>query len=65
MRYEQKAELQDSNKAKIYAAKKKQNKKCFVCENKTNEYFTCVQTNRILCEDCVEVTSSDDWGISE
>jgi len=42
--------------------KKKKNKKCFVCENKTNEYFTCVQTNRILCEDCVEVTSSDDWG---
>ena len=42
-----------------------QNKKCFVCENKTNEYFTCSKTNRTLCEDCVEVTSSDDWGKDE
>ena len=62
---ELKAHLQDSNKARIYEAKKKQNKKCFVCENKTNEYFTCNKTNRILCESCVEVTSSDDWGKDE
>ena len=77
---ELKAHLQDRNKARIYAEKKnkhnvliakmyeekkKQNKKCFVCENKTNEYFTCSKTNRTLCEDCVEVTSSDDWGKDE
>ena len=59
---ELKAHLQDSNKARMYEEKKKQNKKCFVCKNKTKEYFTCSKTNRTLCEDCVEVTSSDDWG---
>ena len=28
-------------------------KPCFICENKTN---------RVLCESCVEITTSDEWG---
>ena len=37
-------------------------KQCFICENKTKEYFTCNKTNRVLCESCVEITTSDEWG---
>ncbi len=37
-------------------------KQCFICENKTKEYFTCNKTNKVLCESCVEITTSDDWG---
>jgi|TARA_B100000902_G_scaffold328016_2_gene323860 hypothetical protein len=37
-------------------------KPCFICENKTKEYFTCNKTNRVLCESCVEITTSDEWG---
>jgi hypothetical protein len=46
--------------------------KCFVCKNKTKkylnktkQYFTCSKTNRVLCEDCVEIISSDEWGNDE
>jgi hypothetical protein len=37
-------------------------KQCFICENKTKEYFTCNKTNRVLCESCIEITTSDEWG---
>jgi len=71
---ELKAHLQDSNKARMYEEKKISEKqfKCFVCKNKTKkyfnktkQYFTCNKTNRVLCEDCVEIISSDEWGNDE
>ena len=40
---------------------KELNKQCFICKNKTIEYFICNKTNRVLCESCVEITSSDEW----